>query len=180
MSKSVILGILCLLICSSAFAITVIEGKVEKIDSTAKTIVVKAEDGTLHTFHFVQRTLVQGGQTAETAAKDTFHGLKEGSEVAVHYTATGGEETAEEVDRLGDNGLKAAQGQLVRLDQTAKTATIKAQDGTMHVYQLSSHAYDEVSKNIATTAQKSGKVTVYYTEQAGRQVAHFFTKTFQH
>jgi|ERR1019366_2691931 hypothetical protein len=180
MSKSVILGILFLLFCSSAFAITVIEGKVEKIDSTAKTIVVKAEDGTVHTFHFVQRTLVQGGQVADTAAKDTFQGLKEGSEVAVHYTVKGSEETAEEVDRLGGNGLKATQGQLVRLDQTAKTVTIKTQDGTMQVYNLSSHAADEVGKDISTTAQKYGKVTVYYTEQAGHQVAHFFSKNFQH
>jgi hypothetical protein len=178
MSKSVTLGTLFLLFCSSAFAITVVEGKVEKVNSVAKTIVVKAEDGTEHTFYFVQRTLVQGGQVADTAAKDSFHGLKEGSEVAVHYTAKGTEETAEEVDHLGGGGLKASQGQLIRLDQTAKTVTIKAQDGTEHVFQLSNHAADEVSKDITTTAQKSGKVTVYYTEKAGHQVAHFFTKNF--
>jgi len=178
MRKSVMLGTLFLLFCSSAFAIAVVEGKVEKIDSVAKTIVVKTADGTEHTFHFVQRTLVQGGQAVDTAAKDSFHGLKEGSEVAVHYTTKGAEETAEEVDHLGESGMRASQGQLIRLDQTAKTVTIKAQDGTEHVFQLSNHAADEVSKDITTTAQKTGKVTIYYTEQAGHQVAHFFTKNF--
>jgi hypothetical protein len=179
MRKFVILVPLFLLFCTGAFAISVVEGKVEKIDATTKTIVVKAEDGTVHTFHFVQRTMVQGGQAVDSAAKDAFHGLKEGSEVAVHYSAQGSEETAEEVDRLGTGGLKASQGELVRLDDTAKTMTIKAQDGTLHVYHLSNHAYDEASKSITATAQKTGRVTVYYTEQAGHQVAHFFTKTFQ-
>jgi hypothetical protein len=178
MRKLVILVTLFLLFCYSSFAITVVEGKIEKVDSVAKTIVVKAEDGTERTFHFVQRTLVQGGQAADAAANDSFHGLKEGTEVAVHYTAKGTEETAEEVDHLGGGGMKASQGQLIHLDQTAKTVTIKAQDGTVHVYQLSSHAADELGKQISDTAQKSSKVTVYYTEQAGHQVAHFFSKNF--
>ena len=178
MRKAMILGTLFLLFSSCAFAIIVVEGKVEKVDSVSKTIVVKTADGTEHTFHFVQRTLVQGGQAADAAAKETFHGLKEGSEVAVHYTAKGSEETAEEVDHLGEGGMKTSQGELIKLDKTAKTVTIKAQDGSEHVYHLSNHAADEAGKNISDTAQKTGKITVYYTEQAGHQVAHFFTKNF--
>jgi len=33
-------------------------------------------------------------------------------------------------------------------------------------------------KDIGEGAEKSGKVTVYYTEEAGRKVARFFKKTF--
>ena len=101
-----------------------------------------------------------------------------GSQVAVHYTTQESQETAQEVDRLGNQGLKESQGQLVKVDQTAKTVTIKAQDGTMHVYQMSSNAAQEFGKNVSTTAQKTGKVTVYYSEEAGHKVAHFFSKSF--
>jgi len=72
-----------------------VQGRIEKIDHTAKTIVVKAADGTEHTFHFVERTAVHGTEKAGVAAKESFHGLKEGSEVVVHYTTKGTEETAE-------------------------------------------------------------------------------------
>jgi len=90
MSKSVILGILFLLFCSTAFAVTAVKGRIEKIDRTSKTIVVKAVDGTEHTFRFLGRTAVHG---AEMAGADAFHGLREGSEVVVHYTVKGSEET---------------------------------------------------------------------------------------
>jgi hypothetical protein len=174
MSKSVILGILFLLFCSAAFAITAVEGKVEKIDSTAKTIVVKAADGTEHTFHFVGRTTVHGAEIAGDAAKESFHGLKEGSDVVVHYTAKGSEETAEEVDHLGEGGLKVTEGTITHLDRGAKTVTIKSEDGTEHAFRLTGHAAEDAGKDISGGAEKSAKVTVYYTEKAGHQIAHFF------
>jgi hypothetical protein len=177
MSKSVILGILFLLFCSTAFAITAVEGKVEKIDRTAKTIVVKAADGTQHTFHFVGRTAVHGTEMAGAAARESFHGLKEGCEVVVHYTAKGSEETAEEIDHIGEGGLKASEGTVTHLDRSAKTVTIKTEDGTEHVFRLTDHAAEDAGKDISEGAEKSAKVTVYYTEQAGHQFAHFF-KTF--
>jgi len=179
MRKSIIVTTMFLLFCSSAFASNVIVGQVQKIDSAAKTILVKTQDGTIHTFHVVQSTAIQGGEAASSTAKDSVQGLKEGTQVAVHYTAKGKDETAEEIDHLSGDGMKSTQGELVRVDQAAKTVTIRAQDGTEHVYQLSKHAAEEANRNITETAQKTGKVTIYYTEQAGHQVAHFFTKNFQ-
>jgi hypothetical protein len=73
MKKLLVPGVLFLLFCSTAFAVTAVKGKVEKIDHTAKTIVVKAEDGTEHTFHFVGRTAVHGTEMAGAAAKESFH-----------------------------------------------------------------------------------------------------------
>lgn len=176
MRKTLILNFLFLAFCSTALAANVIVGQVEKIDSTAKTILVKTQDGTEHTFHLVQRTAIQGGDAASSAAKNSWEQLKEGTQVAVHYTAKGKDETAEEIDHLSGDGMKSSQGELVRLDQTAKTVTIRAQDGTEHVYQLSKNAAEEANRSITDAAQKTGKVTVYYTEQAGHQVAHFFTR----
>jgi len=174
MSKSLVLGVLFLLFGSTAFALTAVEGKVEKIDRTAKTIVVKAADGTEHTFHFVGRTAVHGTEMAGAAAKESFHGLVEGSDVVVHYTAKGSVETAEEVDHIGKDGLKASDGTITGFDRAAKTMTIKTADGTEEAYRLSSHAAQDAGRDTQDAAKKSAQVTVYYTEEAGHKVAHFF------
>jgi hypothetical protein len=176
MKKLIVLGVVFLVVCSTALAITAVRGTVEKIDSTAKTIVVKAADGTEHTFHFVARTAVHGGEKAGAATTESFHGLKEGSEVVVHYTAKGGEETAEEVDHIGEGGLKKTEGTITHLDRGAKTVTVKTADGTEQTFRLTDHAADDAGKDISEGAEKSGKVTVYYTGQAGHKVAHFFSK----
>jgi hypothetical protein len=103
--------------------------------------------------------------------------LKEGSDVVVHYTAKGSEETAEEIDHVGEGGLKTAEGTVTYLDRGAKTITIKTEDGTDQAFRLSDHATEDAGKDVAEGAEKSGKVTVYYTERAGHRVAHFFSKT---
>jgi len=177
MNKLLTLGVVFLVVCSTGLALTAVRGTVERIDSGAKTIVVKAADGTEHTFHFVARTAVHGGEKAGAATKESFHGLKEGSEVVVHYTAKGTEETAEEVDRIGDGGLKTTEGTITNLDRSAKTVTVRTADGTEQAFRLTDHAADDAGKDVSVGAEKSGKVTVYYTEQAGHKVAHFFSRT---
>jgi len=176
MKKLLVLGVVFMAVCSTAFAITAVRGTVEKIDSTAKTIVVKAADGTEHTFHFVARTAVHGGEKAGAVTKESFHGLKEGSEVVVHYTAKGSEETAEEVDHIGEGGLKTTEGTITHLDRGAKTVTVKTADGAEQTFRLTDHAAEDGGKDVAEGGEKSGKVTVYYTERAGHKVAHFFSK----
>jgi len=177
MARSLILGTILFTFWSTGFAITAVQGTIEKIDNEAKTVVVKAADGTEHTFHFVGRTVVHGTEMGGEAAKDSFHGLKEGGDVVVHYTAKGGQETAEEVDHVGEGGLKASEGTVSHLDRGARTVTVKAADGTEQTFRLSKNAAEDAGKDISAGAEKSGKVTVYYTEQAGHKIAHFFTKT---
>ena len=77
-----------------------VEGIVTKIDRTAKTVVVKAADGTEHTMHLVGRTVVHGGKETYKGAEEAARGLQEGSQVVVHYTKQGTDETAEEIDRI--------------------------------------------------------------------------------
>jgi len=66
MTKQLIFGmtfLFCSLLAEPARAVvSTVEGTVKKVDSTAKTIVVKAADGTEHTFHFVGRTTVHGAE----------------------------------------------------------------------------------------------------------------------
>ena len=96
--RTLLLGATLMLCGSSAFAITAVYGTIDKIDLTAKTIVLKAVDGTEHTFKLLGSTVVHGGEKAAVGAKGTFQGLKKG-------TAKDTEKTAVEVDHVGKDGL---------------------------------------------------------------------------
>jgi hypothetical protein len=83
---------LCAFVISAAEDVaTAVTGTVKKIDAGTKTVVVKTADGTEETFHYVGKTTVHGAEGTAKGAKEGLHGLKEGSEVAVHYTAKGTE-----------------------------------------------------------------------------------------
>jgi hypothetical protein len=170
MKKLILQGIVTALLASPSFAaeaVNAVHGTISKIDSGTKTIVVKTADGAQHTFHFVAKTTVHG---TEVGAKDTFHGLKEGSEVVAHYTTKGAEDTAVEVDRVGKDGLKTMDGTVSSIDRGGKTLVVKSADGTEQAFRMADHAAVETGKGV----EKAAKVTVYYTEDAGKKIAHFF------
>ncbi len=154
----------------------ILVGEVLKLDATAHTMVIKAADGTEHTLHFLKRTAVHGAQETAAGTTDAFHGLKQGSQVAVHYTAKGTDETAREVDNIGKDGLKSTDATVVSIDRHAKTLAVKTADGTQETYRLTDSAARDAGKDIDADAAKSGKVTVYYTDEAGQKVAHFFKR----
>jgi hypothetical protein len=156
--------------------VTAVHGTITKVDEASKTILVKTADGTEHTFHFVAKTTVHGAKAAATGAKDSFHGLTEGSEVVAHYTAKGAEETVIEVDKVGKGGLHAVEGTVTQVSEDGKTVVVKAADGTEHTFQVVGHDTATSAKEIGKGADKTAKVTVYYTESAGKKVAHFFQK----
>ncbi len=172
----IMLAILCLPALAIERRHGVLVGVIERLDAKTKTAVVKLGDGTEHTLHFVKRTTVHGMQGAAAGATDAFHGLKEGSEVAVHYSAKGATETAEEVDHIGKDGLKTTEATVTHIDRGAKTLAVKTSDGTEETYRLTDSAAKDAGKDIAAGSEKSAKVTVYYTEEAGHKVAHFFKR----
>ena len=154
----------------------VVLGEITKLDAAGKTVVVKTADGTSHTFHFLERTAVHGGRDVAAGSKDAFHGLKEGTEVAVHYTVQGTEETAREIDTVGKDGLKAADVTVVHLDRSAKTLAVKTADGTEETFRMTGRAVEDTGEEIGKGAEKSVKGTVYYTDEAGHKVAHYFKR----
>jgi len=158
--------------------VSVAEGTVRKIDSSAKTILVATKDGTERTFHFAGRTTVHGVEAAGKGSREALHGLKVGTEVAVHYTSKGAEDTAEEIDHIGKDGLQVTEGTLKKFDRGAKTITIATADGAERSFHLLDHAARDAGRDIGTGADKSAKVTVYYTEEGGQKTAHFFKKAF--
>src|SRR5271154_326507 len=149
-------------LCFAADVVTAVHGTVTKVDSAAKTIVVKTKDGTEHTLHFVGKTTVHG---TEVGAKDTFKGVKVGSEVVAHYTVKGTEKTAMEVDKVSKDGLKETEGTISAIDRGAKTIGIKTADGTVQTFKIADHATEDAGKDIAKGAEKTAKVTVFYTEE---------------
>ena len=182
MRKSLTLGLalagFALMVRAAAGPVGVVSGTVQKIDAGAKTVVVKTASGAEETFHLARRTVVHGAEAATDGSKDALHSLKEGSEVAVHYTVEGTEKTAGEIDNIGEGGLQKAEGTFASIDRGAKTLTVKTADGTQETYHLADHAARDTGKNISAGAQKARHITVYYTEEAGQKVAHFFQGVF--
>ncbi len=153
---------------------TSVEGIVTKIDHAAKTVAVKAADGTEHTMHLVGRTVVLGGKETYKGTESAARGLQEGSQVVVHYTKQGTVETAEEIDHIGKDGMKTSEGTITKFDRGTRTITVKAADGTEQTYRMTEHAADDAGKDTEDAAKKSAHATVYYSEDAGHKVAHFF------
>jgi hypothetical protein len=143
---------------------------VKTVDKGTKTAVVKTKDGTEHTIHFVGRTIAHGAVATAKGSKDAFEGVKEGDEVIVHYTEKGGVKTADEVDHVGKEGMKMSVVAVKSVDHAAKTVTVKTGEGAEETYHLTDRAVMETGKGL----EKGGKVTVYYTEDAGKKVAHYF------
>jgi hypothetical protein len=172
MTKKLLLGMsfAALAIFAADDVVTAVEGTVKKVDAGTKTVVVATADGTEHTVHFVSKTSVHGWDAADAGAKDGMHGVKEGSHVVVHYTVKGTEKTAQEMDRIGDGGLKVSEGTVSKIDRGAKTLAVKTGDGVEATYKITDHAVVDTGKGI----EKASKVTVYYTEEGGKKVVHFF------
>jgi hypothetical protein len=73
---------------------------------------------------------LHGTETTAKESKNAFRGLKEGSNVAVHYTAKAGRKTAEEVDRIGKDGLKVTEGTVSHIESGRQNR--RRQDGRWH------------------------------------------------
>lgn len=163
---------LAFLACNAFAAQDVVSGvvvTVKAIDRGAKTVTVKTADGADETYHFVGRTVAHGAVATAKGSKDAFLGMKEGDEVIVHYSMKGGEKTAEEVDHIGKDGLKMGVVAVKSVDHAAKTVTVKTADGAEETYRLTDHAAQESGKGL----EKAGKVTIYYTDDAGKKIVHF-------
>jgi hypothetical protein len=64
------------------------------------------------------------------------------------------------------------------VDRGAKTIAVKTADGTEETFHMTDRVAKDGGKDIAAGADKSAKVTVYYTEKAGTKTAHFVKEVF--
>lgn len=177
-----IIGI-AVVVCSltlSVFAVenvvTATHGTITRVDRTAKAIAVKTADGAEHTFYWAKDTSVHGVSSADLAAGDAWHGLKEGSEVVAHSTVRGTKDTALEIDKVGDGGLKRTEGTVKEIDRQGKKLVIESSDGTEWAFKLTNHAATDAGKDVAGRTEKGTKIAVYSTGKAGHSVVHFFER----
>jgi hypothetical protein len=153
----------------------VVSGTVEKVDAGAKTIAVKTADGSVATVKFTEKTTVHGLKDATTGADLAG---KEGGHVIVHATGEGAETTAHSVEWLGDKTVHTTEGTVEEVGQGTKTVAVKAADGTKEAFVVADHATVDTGKTVGRYtvlgAKKGEHVTVYYTEEAGKKIAHLF------
>ena len=159
-----------------------ITGTVEKVDSTAKTIGVKTADGTVKTVKFSGATTVHGFNDVTKASE---LGAKQGTNVVVYAakgtakgTVKGAEATASAIVYAGRETGRATKGTIVKVDNATKTVVVKTAEGTEESFDVAGHAVIDSGQKVGTVSAKSAKVgtkvTVHYTEDAGKKVAHAF------
>jgi hypothetical protein len=146
-----------------------LDGTIDTFEKETRRAVIKTADGVRHAFHFASKTAVHG---ATATAEDVSTGLDAGSHVVVHYINEGGKNTAVEVDRIGEGGLKALGGAVTHVDRAAKTLAVHLEDGSA----MSLHLTERVARDVGKDVRRADKVVVYYADEGGRRVAHYFKK----
>jgi hypothetical protein len=157
-----------------------VEGVVTKVDLDAKTVFVKTADGTEHAFKYTGKTTMRGveaaGHETKVAAVDTYIKGKEGSTVLVHYTEKGADKTAVGFRDMGKNTVKVSDGTVTKVDKAGRTVTVKTKDGTEETYHIAKDATVDTGHGLVKGgdyAKQGAEVSVHYTEDAGKKVAHF-------
>ncbi len=153
----------------------VFAGTLDKVDSGTKTIAVKSANGTVKTVKFTDKTTVDG---LKDGAKGTDLAGREGGHVIVHSVGTGADETAHSVEWVGDKSVHTFEGTVDDAGKGSKTVAVKTADGTKETFVVADHATVSAGKDVVRYSErgteKGEHVTVYYTEEAGKKVAHVF------
>ena len=160
---------------SAQSSTNVVTGTIEKVDSGAKTIAVKTADGTVETVKFTDKTTVHG---LKDAAKGGDLAGKEGGHVIIHTVGEGADKSAHSVEWVGDKTVHATEGTVEDVGKGSKTVAVKTADGTKETFVVADHAVVNSGKDVARYSERGAKkgehVTVYYTEEAGKKIAHVF------
>jgi hypothetical protein len=136
----------------------------------ANIVVVTTKDGVEHVYHFTKNLVVHGGKAPGV---DTLEALREGTLVVIHHRVNGAQRSAEEIDVLGDEGLKSTEGRVSKIDRRKKEITIRYANGKTETLELTSRAAAESGTGID---ESGGATVIYYTDEAGRKVAHYVKK----
>jgi hypothetical protein len=123
-------------------------------------------------FRWNRRNVAPSG---DEAAAETFAGLGTGMAVVVHKTTAGENLTAEEIDRLDDEGVQRMEGVITAVNRRDRTIAIRLADGTRQTLRLSEGAADEVDKN-SEQAGSGARVVVFVKGEAGDRVVRYFKR----
>jgi hypothetical protein len=138
------------------------EATIKDAQKAANKIVVKTEDGVEHIYDAAKGLVVHGG-------KNPLADLTPGTTVVVHYTP---DNTAQEIDRVGAGGLSTTEGMAIKIDRGKKEITIRYDNGQIEKLKLTDRAAADVGQSIGNDT----RIVVYYSEEAGGKVTHYFKK----
>ena len=147
-----------------------LQATMKKVYQAANVVIVTTIDGVDHAYHFAKDLVVHGGKKGA----DPLEGLREGTTVVVHYTVEGSEATVHEIDRIDAEGLEATEGTVTQIDRGRKRITVRYDNGRTETFLLTERASAESQTDEAAAG---GKVVIYYSNESGQKVAHFFRKT---
>jgi hypothetical protein len=147
-----------------------LQGTVEQEYAGANTVIVKSLDGVEHVFH----VLMHGGKSSGVQA---LPGLREGSTVAVHDSASGIDASAQAIDLIDNDGMHVTEGTVIRIDRSRKHIAIMFDHDRTETFELTERTAADAGHDIDPTPNPTSTVSVSYTDESGRKVAHFFKRT---
>jgi hypothetical protein len=150
-----------------------LEGTMKKVYGAVNVVVVGTIDGVEHVYRFAKDLVVHGGKSPGV---DALQGLEEGSTVVVHFTVEGSEQAAREIDVIGPEGLEITEGKVTHVDRRHRQITVHYDNGTAEIFRLTEHAASETSAAAGQEAASGAKVVIYYSDEHGQKVAHFFRR----
>jgi hypothetical protein len=150
-----------------------LEGTMKTVYRGAGKVIVVTIDGVEHVYTFTKDLIVHGGKGAPV---DALEGLQKGTTVVVHYNADGTQPTAGEIDVIDAEGLSITEGVVTTLDRGRQKIAVTYDNGKTEVFQLTQRAAAEAPQNADLASTPDAKVVIYYTNEKGKKVVHFFKK----
>jgi len=157
-----------------------VAGEVKKVDHAAKTIVIHTADGIDETIKFTERTTVRGVEGVTRAAEVGARASLEGGSAVLRYTGEGVDKIAVSIDHVGKRPLGMARGTVVRVDDAGKVVVVKTAAGAEETFELTKDIVVDSGRGIEVgvvatggAIKKGAEVTVHYSEEGGKKLAHF-------
>ncbi len=120
-------------------------------------------------------------QDSKALGKDVVATTKEGAHVVARKTEQGVEKTADAVKEGWERGVQTSTGVVTKVDEKARTITVKTKDGVVHVYEVSKDSTITVGRRIGRGGEALGlsikegaEVMVQFVDESGRKVARAF------
>ncbi len=148
------------------------EGTTKQFYRGLNIAVVKTIDGFEHAYNFAKGLIGQGGKDSGV---DPLEGLREGTHVAIHYSLTGAIPSAHELEVSRDGGLSITEAVITHIDRGRKEIAIRFTDGHTERLQMISRDTTDDPGIVNESGTASARIIVYYPDESGRQVGHYFT-----
>lgn len=151
-------------------------GTIKMLDLKDNSLAIAPLQGPEMTFRVDHaRTHIRGlaKATLPALAKET------GAGIVVHYAGEAAEMVALQIDFIGVEPMKLAQGTLVRVHKVTRSIVIKTAAGPEETFELAMGAPIEVATGLVSldsfATKLNERVSLYYTEKAGTKRVRLIT-----